>query len=140
MIDYVAPYITEDEYQCSCCHKLPPDFNPGLPSYAYLFNSFRRIREEWGKPLKISSGYRCPSHNKAIGGSYLSVHMFGLALDIDVGTVEEVNRLFNIIVGIDKDLRIGKYTRSGTFIHIDCGWMISPRASHDWEKGIRWNK
>jgi hypothetical protein len=33
-------------------------------------------------PVKVISGCRCPSHNKAVGGASSSQHMFGVATDI----------------------------------------------------------
>lgn len=33
-------------------------------------------------PLRISSGYRCPALNKAVGGAATSAHQFGFAADI----------------------------------------------------------
>lgn len=135
----IAPHITDNEYRCSCCGLLPPGFNINDPKYAFLFQDFWQIRTAWGKPLKISSGYRCPAHNKAIGGSYLSVHMFGLALDLDCAP-DEVEDLFTTVLSINPDLRIGKYTISGSFVHIDSGYLITPIASIHWIKGKRWYK
>lgn len=43
-----------------------------------------QIRELVGKPVKVSSGFRCPELNRAIGGSKSSAHMQGLAADIYV--------------------------------------------------------
>ena len=42
------------------------------------------IREHYGKPVRISSGYRNGSVNAAIGGSKTSDHMQGFAADIEV--------------------------------------------------------
>jgi len=42
------------------------------------------LRAAYGKPIRISSGYRCPKLNKAVGGSPTSVHMKGLAADLQV--------------------------------------------------------
>ena len=44
---------------------------------------FQPIREHFGVPIYISSGYRSESLNKAIGGSKTSQHCHGQALDID---------------------------------------------------------
>lgn len=33
-------------------------------------------------PLQVTSGYRCPELNQAIGGSHTSVHTLGLAIDV----------------------------------------------------------
>jgi hypothetical protein len=40
------------------------------------------IRDAWGKPIKVTSGFRCYALNKAVGGSPTSVHMVGWAVDI----------------------------------------------------------
>ena len=40
------------------------------------------LREEWGAPIVVSSGYRCPQLNKAVGGARMSQHMYGQAADI----------------------------------------------------------
>ena len=40
------------------------------------------LRDNWGKPLHINSGYRCPELNKAVGGSTTSAHRYGYAADI----------------------------------------------------------
>jgi hypothetical protein len=46
-------------------------------------NIFQPIRENFGKPIFISSGYRSAALNKAIGGSPTSQHSKGEAIDID---------------------------------------------------------
>lgn len=45
---------------------------------------FEPIREHFGVPIYISSGYRSKELNKAIGGSATSQHCKGEAIDIDV--------------------------------------------------------
>lgn len=41
-----------------------------------------QLREKLQQPIIITSGYRCPELNKALGGSSTSAHMQGLAADI----------------------------------------------------------
>lgn len=40
------------------------------------------LRLSWGRPVIVTSGYRCPKLNKAIGGATSSQHMYGQAADI----------------------------------------------------------
>lgn len=40
------------------------------------------IRERWGTPVIVNSGFRCPSVNKAVMGAWNSQHMRGQAADI----------------------------------------------------------
>lgn len=44
---------------------------------------FQPIREHFGVPIYISSGYRSQELNEAIGGSPRSFHSHGMALDLD---------------------------------------------------------
>jgi len=44
---------------------------------------FQPIREHFGVPIYISSGYRSKALNEAIGGSQTSFHSHGMALDLD---------------------------------------------------------
>lgn len=40
------------------------------------------LREAWGGPLIVTSGYRCPELNRAVGGSETSAHTAGWAADL----------------------------------------------------------
>ena len=40
------------------------------------------IREHWGLPIRVNSGYRCPELNEEEGGVEDSYHMDGCAADI----------------------------------------------------------
>ena len=46
-------------------------------------NIFQPIRDHFGVPIYISSGYRSETLNKAIGGSKTSQHSKGQAIDLD---------------------------------------------------------
>lgn len=56
------------------------------------------LREAWGKPLIVTSGYRCGRLNLAVGGSRTSQHVKGEAADIDAGTREANMRLFHLLI------------------------------------------
>lgn len=61
---------------------------------------FEPIREHFGVPIHISSGYRSKELNKAIGGSSSSEHCEGRAIDIDMdGSASGVTnkQIFNFI-------------------------------------------
>lgn len=55
------------------------------------------LREMYGKPITINSGYRCPKLNAAVGGAKNSQHMRGEAADITAGSKEENKKLFELI-------------------------------------------
>ena len=44
-----------------------------------LVNGLQKIRDHFGKPIKINSAYRTAAHNKAVGGSPNSQHLQGKA-------------------------------------------------------------
>lgn len=58
-----------------------PVIQQNLLRLAMLLES---IRSAVGKPLKVSSAYRCPALNKAVGGASGSFHTRGLACDFSV--------------------------------------------------------
>lgn len=49
---------------------------------ALVLNVLQPLRDAWGNPLVLSSGYRCPEVNKIVGGVPNSQHMLGEAADI----------------------------------------------------------
>jgi hypothetical protein len=61
-------------------------------------NVFQPIREHFGVPIHISSGYRSAALNKAVGGSASSQHCTGEAIDIDMDGTSITNaQIFNFI-------------------------------------------
>ena len=55
------------------------------------------LREAWGGPITVTSGYRSAALNKAVGGSATSDHLKGCAADITVGSREQNKKLFMLI-------------------------------------------
>lgn len=54
------------------------------------------LREAYGKPIIVTSGYRCPELNKVLKGSRTSQHMKGQAADITAGSKQENKKLFEL--------------------------------------------
>lgn len=63
----------QDEFDCQCCGK--NNINPLIVNFA------QKMRGILGRPLKPSSGCRCPAHNAAVGGKKDSDHTRGEAID-----------------------------------------------------------
>ncbi|WP_143729166.1 D-Ala-D-Ala carboxypeptidase family metallohydrolase [Microbulbifer sp. GL-2] len=78
-------YFIESELACRCCGK----------------NHFKdetlrrliRVRERYGKPMIINSGYRCPAHNARLNATM--THATGQAVDISVA-VSGAHKLMKI--------------------------------------------
>ncbi|MCM8782395.1 MAG: D-Ala-D-Ala carboxypeptidase family metallohydrolase [Candidatus Omnitrophica bacterium] len=135
----LSKYISEIEYICRHCKAYPPDFTliPGSP-YSMLFDIFDSLREKWGKPILISSGYRCQAHNAKIGGAPLSIHLFGLALDLMFKNIEERIKFQALVEKEYPELRRGTYKDRPHILHIDVGYLIYPRATDKWTQGVEW--
>lgn len=52
-----------------------------------LVNVLQKIRTHFGKSVTITSAYRTPTKNKAVGGAVYSQHQYGTAADIKVSGV-----------------------------------------------------
>lgn len=61
------------------------------------------LREAYGKPIIVTSGYRCEELNRLIGGSKTSQHRSGQAVDIRtvIDTPEENKKLYDLIIKLN---------------------------------------
>ncbi len=84
-----------------------------------LVTFLQMIRDHFGKPVTITSGYRCPDHNKSVNGATASRHAIGQAADIVVAGVApaEVAKYAESI-GI-KGIGLYETKKDGFFVHID---------------------
>lgn len=79
------------------------------------------LRSQMGRPISISSGYRCPRLNAAVGGVTKSQHMYGQAADIRILSAEDGAR---IMIFLRQNPYVSKalYERSkstgGRWIHV----------------------
>ena len=55
------------------------------------------IREHWGLPIRVTSGYRCPELNEEVNGVEDSYHMDGCAADISATDPERNVELMSLI-------------------------------------------
>ncbi len=60
------------------------------------------IREAWGGPITVNSGYRSPALNKVVGGVATSQHQKGEAADLNAGDPVKNRQLFDKIVEMQK--------------------------------------
>lgn len=94
---------------CGCQETL---HDPALSEY------LQQIRSHFGKPLRITSGYRCDKHNQAVGGAPSSRHTKGQAADVTMDGVDALELArYAQQIGV---MGIGLYgPEEGNFIHVD---------------------
>lgn len=68
-----------------------PDFEEVEHINELISKVLQPLRSAWGKGIRVSSGFRSPALNKAVGGSSTSAHLRGYAADLVpmTGSVEE---------------------------------------------------
>ena len=83
----ISRNFKRSELSCPCCDRC----NMNLA----FMDRLQVLRDLYGKPITIVSGYRCPVHNRAVKGSPKSDHLRGEAVDIRVNdkTSKELYRL-----------------------------------------------
>ncbi len=91
-----------------------------------LLEMLDEVREIVGEPIIITSGFRTPAHNEAVGGAENSSHLKGLAVDIACDNSIDRFDLINCLL----DVGFSRIGVAKTFIHAD----IDPDKSN----GVMW--
>lgn len=81
-----------------------------------LVTILQKIRTHFGKSVTITSAYRTPGKNKAVGGTTYSQHLYGKAADIKVSGVSPKKVAAYAETLLKNKGGIGTYS---TFTHID---------------------
>lgn len=81
-------------------------------------NVLQPVRDHFGEPIVVTSGYRCPAVNRAVGGSSTSFHAKGCAADIrfEKGSGRKESELFKWIF---KNCQFAELIAEG----IPSGWI-----------------
>lgn len=86
------------------------------------------LRNKYGKPIVITSGYRCAALNKLVGGVANSYHLQGNAADIRVLTQEEAKELFEILKTITSvDVALFEHSTTSCWLHVQWNMQRTPR-------------
>lgn len=99
--------FTDKELSCRCCgvNKMDDEF----------MDKLQDLRDRWGKPMVITSGYRCPKWNKESGGKQNSMHLHGRAADIYVDNGTDKYLLIRLAMEMGfNGLGVGS-----KFVHVD---------------------
>lgn len=101
------------EFLCPCGCLAGDDLT--IPMEVPFIMKLQKLRTRFQKPIIITSGYRCPSYNKRIGGAPNSKHCLGIAADVSCTNSKDRFTLLNLAfqigfsgIGVDR-----------TFLHLD---------------------
>ena len=89
--------------------------------YLLAYQILQPLRDRYGKPIRVSSGFRCKALNKAVGGVPTSQHQKGEAADINNGATEN-KKLFLLAKKMmaNGELKVGQLIdeKNYSWIHI----------------------
>ena len=134
---WTRTYFTSNEFRCKCgcgAGENPDDVS------AVLLEKLNLMREQLG-PIRVTSGARCPAHNRAVGGVPKSAHLCipGVrpcrAADLAVANSIEKQA----VIEMAKSVGIRRIGVAATFVHVDVAegpdyaqdivWTYGPRVS-----------
>ena len=104
----ISPHFYEHEFACKCCGQ-----TGDKKQLMILVARLEMLRSKFNKPVFVVSGYRCPDHNKRVGGAPKSQHLLTQAADIRVEGISP-ERIAKLAHGIFNG--IGLYD---SFTHVD---------------------
>lgn len=102
----MSAHFKADEFMCRCGCR-------GNGVKPELIETLERVRSFLGKPIMITSGYRCEAHDAAVGGK--NNHTTGLAADLACSSgAERADLLAAVLASGFRRVGIG-----ATFVHVD---------------------
>lgn len=106
----ISEHFSRDEFACPHCGQSV--IAPGL------IDALEELRALAPSAIRITSGYRCPEHNKSVGGASGSQHQNGVGVDIAIAdlTVEQMYVLAEQVDGF-RNGGLGVYDDG--HLHID---------------------
>ncbi len=100
-------HFRAEEFVCRHCGEVVIDGS--------LVELAEQVRQILHKPIVITSAYRCPEYNAAIGGVKNSAHTRGYALDVKCFGSKDRAELVNLLF----DLGIERIGIAQSFVHFD---------------------
>ena len=135
MSDHITDNFRWAEARCKCGQCIMPE--SVLLNVEILADHLEVVRLAFGKPIQITSWYRCPARNAKVGGAKKSIHLTGLAVDIKCAGMngpQIASRLEKLIADERiADGGIGVYAHAPGMAHYDvrtAAGMKRARWSH----------
>jgi uncharacterized protein YcbK (DUF882 family) len=106
----LSAHFSQEEFVCHCCGTFRLDDG--------LLAALELLRERSGQAVHVLSGYRCPKHNRRVGGASDSQHVLGRAADIRIHGLT-LQQMYDLAESVADFARggIGVYDRG--FLHVD---------------------
>ena len=104
------PNFSRDEFACSHCNEEDMDSD--------FMDALQELRTKYGKPMTITSGYRCPAHPIEARKSKPGSHASGCAADIGCSRAAAVEILRLALNGPFTGFGV-QQKGSGRFLHLD---------------------
>ena len=123
----ITEHFTVEEFERSSTanrlgivNRVPEALLPNLRALCEVV--LEPLRAFAGKPIVISSGYRCPALNRAVGGVSQSQHLRGEAADLHLPSIAEGRTWFRWLMdNTTFDQLIWEHDRQGShWIHVSC--------------------
>lgn len=90
------------------------------------------LRRLYGKPIIITSGYRCQKLNLLVGGVTNSWHTKGNAADIHVASLTDATKLFNNLQKMPSvDTVLFEHSGTGQWLHVQWDMTKTPRHHYN---------
>jgi uncharacterized protein YcbK (DUF882 family) len=121
----ITANFSRNEFACKgvgCC-------GGSAPINIDLVKALQNLRDLAGVPLVISSGFRCNTHNRNVGGVSNSQHVTGFGVDVlipegfTIGKIEELARRV-------QSFKMGGIGLYSSWIHLD----IRTNGPARWDK------
>jgi uncharacterized protein YcbK (DUF882 family) len=126
-------YFKPSEFACKDGTPYPEEWDA---RFAVLLDVCDTIREAWGNPVTVVSGYRTPTYNVQKKGAKASLHMEGKAVDLrpyaprgiqrTVATIHALHNLVNLLIEDGKLPAVGGV---GSYP------LVEDKRSHIWVPG-----
>ena len=117
-------FSLEEMYRSDTARRLGIDNKPQTEEVvenlrALCLEVLQPLRDHLGKPVVVSSGYRCKDLNRKVGGVENSQHLKGEAADIKVSGREELIDVMRYIMDeTDFDQLIREKSGSTEWVHV----------------------
>ena len=112
MIDFgLYPNFSADEFNCSHCGK--------NEMKSEFMGKLQVLRMRYDKPMKITSGYRCPDHPIEAKKDKPGAHASGLACDVAVNGQQAYELMKHALALGFKGIGVSQKSNGPRFIHLD---------------------